>query len=54
MTARRLRHGDRVGTRRGAGAVIDVHADGVHASILPDAGPRALVRYRLEDLEALS
>ncbi len=50
---RRLRHGDRVATRRGAGAVIDVHSDGVHVSVLPDHDRRALVRLRLEDLEDL-
>lgn len=51
---RLLRHGDRV-VRDGIRAkVIDVHEDKAHVSVLPDEGPRALVRWPVVDVERAS
>lgn len=45
-----MKRGDRVTQGTTAATVVDVHADGVHISVLPDVGPRALVRWRAEEV----
>lgn len=48
-----MKRGDRIARHGIHGAVVDLHPDKIHVSVLPDLGRRALVRWRLAETETV-